>query len=138
MIICQCSKLACETDHSADVIDLSLLSPAATTAIDLFGAVEKDPACGDVLVSAHRPVAPMRMGEGRGGKQNAAGPGRDFSLLVKKLRFAFPEAIIQIDRPEQRAVQCFSLSILWVELTMPIGIATVARGVALQVDGTRT
>src|SRR4249920_4212981 len=80
--------------------DLALLA-----GVQRFRALEQDPAGGDVLVAAARAVAAMGMGEGGRGDQQRASARLDLALLVVELGLAGLEALVEICRPQQRAVQ---------------------------------
>src|SRR5690606_27546517 len=94
----------------------------------------EDPAGGDELVAAFGAVAAVGVGEGGGGDEEVAGAGGDLALLEEELGFAGAEAVVEVDRPEQVAVQGLGARVARIELAVPIGISAFAGRVPLQVD----
>src|SRR6185295_18639115 len=91
-----------------------------------LGAVEKNPARGDVLVGAPGHVAPMRVSVGRRRDEQRARAGRDSAILVQELGLTLAEVVVEIDGPEHDAVQRLPVVHLRIELAMPVGVGTLA------------
>src|SRR5690606_17792320 len=74
-----------------------------------LGAVEEDPAGGDELGAAFGAVAAVGVGESGRGDQQVAGARGDLAALEHELGFAGGEAVVEVDGPEQVAVQGLGL-----------------------------
>ncbi|MNV23074.1 hypothetical protein D3C71_1140730 [compost metagenome] len=68
----------------------------------------------------------MGVGECGGGDQQAAGAGCDLPVLEQELGFAFVEVVVEVERPQQVAVQGFAARITREQFAVPIWVAALA------------
>ncbi len=106
--------------------------------MDLFSPVEQDPTSSYVFITAARAVAPGRVGEGCWGDQHTASLWDHLISLVEKFRFALQKVTININCPQQYGMLCFRNGIPWIQLAVPIGIASFVGCVALEIGGSRS
>src|SRR5690606_29797543 len=81
-------------------------------------ALEQDPAGGDELVLALRAIAAVGMGKGGRRDQQVAGAGFDPALLEQEFGLAAFEAVVEIERPQQVAVQGVAIAYARVQLAV--------------------
>ena len=79
----------------------------------------------------------MRVREAGRGDQQGTGLRHDLAPLLQELGFPVGKGIVEIDRPEQDAMQGLAARVanLRVQLAMPIGIAALVGNVFLDIDG---
>src|SRR6185436_18368666 len=97
-------------------------SPLLFCAVQHFAPLEQEPGGGDVFVAPLGPVPSVGVRKTGWGDDQGAGFGLDFPLLVEEFGFAPAGNFVEIDRPEEEAMQRLPRGIAGVDFGVPVGI----------------
>lgn len=100
-----------------------------------LGALVQDPGSSDVLVAAPGHVAAVGMGKARRRDHQPPLFGRDLAALIQELGLAAIFHVVEVEHPQQHAVQRIAAGVLRIDLGMPVVVAAAILPVLLQVDG---